>query len=67
MALSIIRELEATRDGRGTYLKFINDYEGRHNIRQMATMAMGRLNSIQMAYNSPDGILAFLTKFRDNI
>src|SRR6476620_10317112 len=33
----------------------------------MATMAMGRLNSIQMQYNSPGGIPVFLTKFRDAI
>ena len=67
MALPIIREFESTRDGRGTYLKFLNVYEGKHNIRQMATMAMGRLNSIQMQYNSPGGIPVFLTKFRDAI
>ena len=67
MTLSIIREFESARDGRGTYLKFLNGYEGKHNIRQMATMAMGRLNSIQMQYNSPGGIPAFLTKFRDAI
>ena len=67
MALSILREFEVDRDGRGTYLKFLNVYEGKHNIRQMATMAMGRLNSIQMQYNSPGGIPAFLTKFRDAI
>src|SRR3954469_14889134 len=35
--------------------------------RWPATMAMGRLNSIQMMYNSPGGIPAFLTKFRDAI
>ena len=28
MALSIVREFEATRDGRGTYLKFLQIYEG---------------------------------------
>src|SRR5919112_6202809 len=67
MALSIIREFEAEKDGRGTYLKFLNVYEGKHNIRQMATIAMGRLNSIQMQYNSPGGIPALLTKFRDAI
>src|SRR6476620_8145388 len=33
----------------------------------MATMAMGRLNSIQMQYNSPGSIPVFLTKFRDAI
>lgn len=65
MALSIVREFEAARDGRGTYLKFLNVYEGKHNMEQMATMAMGRLNSIQMNCNSPGGIPAFITKFRD--
>lgn len=33
----------------------------------MATMAMGRLNSLQMQYNSPGGIPVFLTRFRDAI
>src|SRR5687768_10627139 len=38
MALSIIKEFESTRDGRGTYLKFIIAYEGGHNITQLDTM-----------------------------
>src|SRR6478672_5345471 len=67
MALSIMREFESTRDGRGTYLKFLKVYEGKYNIRQMATMVMGRLNSIQMQYNSPGGIPVLLTRFKDAI
>src|SRR5687768_10640486 len=67
MVMSIVREFESTRDRRDTFLKFLNIYEGKHNISQMATMAMGRLKSIQMMYNSPKGIPTFLTKFRDVI
>ena len=67
MALSILREFEDDRDGRGAYLKFLSVYEGKHNMRQMATMAMTRLNSLHMNYNSPGGIPAFITKFRHAI
>ena len=33
MALSILREFEDTRDGRGAYLKFLNVFEGKQNIK----------------------------------
>ena len=34
-------------------------------MRQMATMAMTRLNSLHLGYNSSGGVPVFLTKFRD--
>ena len=67
MALSILREFEDARDGRGAYLKFLCVYEGKHNMRQMATMAMSKLNSLHMNYSSPGGIPTFITKFRDAV
>lgn len=63
MVLSILRELEDARNSRGAYFKFLNVYEGKHNMRQMATMAMTKPSSLNLQYNSPGGIPAFLTKF----
>ena len=67
MALLILQEFENVRDGWGTYLKFLNVYEGKHIMRQMATMAITKLNSLQMNYNSPGGVPVFITKFRDAV
>ena len=67
MALSILREFESSRDGRGAYIKILNVFEGIHNIRQMATIAMTKLSSLQLNYSSPGGVPVFITKFRDTI
>ena len=36
-------------------------------MRQMATIAMTKLNSLQMSYNSLGGVPAFITKFKDAV
>ena len=46
-------------------MKLLQVYEGKHNMRQMATIAMTKLNSLHLNYNSPGGVQAFITKFRD--
>ena len=67
MALSILKKFEDTRDGRGAYLKFLNVYEGKHSMRQMATMTMTKLNSLHTNYNSPGGVPEIITKFMDAV
>jgi len=37
MALSIIKEFKAAKDGRGAIIKFLQVYEGKHNMRQKAS------------------------------
>src|SRR5687767_10331780 len=67
MALSIIRNFEATKDGRGIYMKFRDIYECASNKQQMALMAMQKLNSLTQAYNTNGGVPVFITKFRDTL
>src|SRR5687768_8531759 len=64
LALSVLREFEDKKDGRGAYFKFLEIYEGKHNLEQMALLALARLNSISLQYKSPGGVPASLTKFR---
>ena len=64
LALSVLREFEDKKDGRGAYFKFLEIYEGKHNLEQMALLALARLNSISLQYKSPGGVPAFITKFR---
>jgi hypothetical protein len=63
LALSIIREFEDDRDGRGVYFKFLSTYESRHNQRQMALLAMNKLSGLQLNYNTTGGVPTFLAKF----
>ena len=65
LAMSILWDFEDTRDGRGVYLKLLNMYEGKHNTQQMALLAMVRLNSLFLNYNTTGGMPTFITKFRD--
>lgn len=65
LALSILRDFEATKGGRGVYLKYLDIYEGKHNMKQVACMAMTKLNSLDLAYNSPGGMPVYVTKFRE--
>src|SRR6478672_10064528 len=53
LALSVLREYEDKKDGRGAYFKFLEIYEGKHNLEQMALLALARLNSISLQYKSP--------------
>ena len=64
LALSVLREFEDEKDGRGAYFKFLEIYEGKHNLEQMALLALARLNSISLQYKSPGGVPGFITKFR---
>ena len=64
LALSVLREFEDKKDGRGAYFKFLEIYEGKHNLEQVALLALARLNSISLQYKSPGGVPAFITKFR---
>ena len=63
LALSILRDFEDTRDGRGVYFKLLDIYEGKHNLEQVAIMAMTKLSKLNTTYNYQGGIPAFLTKF----
>lgn len=65
LALSILRDFENSRDGRGVYLKLLDIYEGKSNLEQVALMAMTKLSNLQFTYNYPGGIPTFLSKFRD--
>jgi hypothetical protein len=40
LALSILRDFEDAKDGRGVYLKLLNIYECRSNMKQVALMAL---------------------------
>ena len=48
LALSILGDYEDTRDGHGVYLKLLDIYEGKHNLEQVALMAMTKLSVIQL-------------------
>ena len=63
--ISVLRKFEEHRDGRGTYMNFLEIYEGKHNMEQVALLALARLNSLYMSYNISGGVLAFIAKFRD--
>ena len=65
LAMFILHDFEEARDDRGVYLKLLNMYEGRHNTQQMAILAMVRLNSLILFYNSAGGMPTYITKFRD--
>ena len=65
LALSILRDYEETRDGRGVYFKLLDIYEGKHNLEQVAIMAMNKLSNLHLTYNYPGGVPAFISKFRD--
>ena len=64
LALTTLREYEDTKDGRGAYLKFLEIYEGKHNLEQVALLALAKLNSMSLQYKSPGGVPAFIAKFR---
>ncbi|HEY9706868.1 MAG TPA: hypothetical protein V6D48_01555 [Oculatellaceae cyanobacterium] len=65
LALSTLREFEDDKDGRGAYFKFLEIYEGKHNMAQVAMMAMDKLNRMYLTYNYPGGASAFIGKFRE--
>ena len=65
LAYTVIREFEDDKDGRGVYLKLLQFYETKHNKRQMAIMAMNRLNKIYLNYNSAGGVPSFINQFRE--
>ena len=67
LALSTLREFEDTKDGRGAYLKFLEIYEGKHNMEQVALLALAKLNSLHLGYNMPGGVPAFITRFRESL
>ena len=46
-------------------MKLLNIYEGKHNLDQVALMAMTKLSNLNLTYNYPGGVPAFLSKFRD--
>ncbi|HEY9708216.1 MAG TPA: hypothetical protein V6D48_08430 [Oculatellaceae cyanobacterium] len=64
LALSVLREYEDKKDGRGAYFKFMEIYEGKHNLEQVALLALAKLNSMFLGYNAPGGVPAFIAKFR---
>ena len=55
---------EDEKDGRGAYFKFLEIYEGKHNLEQVALLALAKLNSIPLQYKAPGGVPAFIAKFR---
>ena len=63
--MSILREYESEIDGRGVYIKLLQIYEGKHNLRQVAIIAMSRLNSLYYSHSYPNGMPAFIAKFRE--
>ena len=65
LALSILRDFEKTKDGRGVYLKLLNIYECSSNKNQVATMALAKLTNLKMAYNSNGGAPVYISQFRD--
>lgn len=65
LALSMLRQFENDKDGRGAYLKFLEVYEGKHNMGQVALLALARLNALHLSYNFPGGVPVFISKFRD--
>jgi hypothetical protein len=65
LALTTLREFEDDKDGRGACLKFLQIYEGKHNMGQVAIIALAKSNSLYLAYNTPGGAPVFISKFRD--
>ncbi len=65
LAYTVIREFENEKDGRGVYLKLLQFYETKHNKRQMAIMAMNKLNKLYLNYNSSGGVPAYINNFRE--
>ena len=67
MAMPIIRMHEKEKDGRTIYLKLLEMYEGKNNMRQMAVMAMTKLNTLILTYNYQGGVPTFISNFRNAI
>lgn len=65
LALSLLRDFEDTKDGRGLYFKLLDIYECRSNMEQVALMALEKVQNLQMKYNTNGGIPVFIAKFRD--
>jgi hypothetical protein len=65
LALSILRDFEKTKDGRGVYLKLLDIYECSSNKNQVATIALARLTNLKMTYNSNGGAPVYISQFRD--
>ena len=65
LAYTVLREFEEDRDGRGVYLKLLQFYETKHNKRQMAIMAMNRLNKLYLNYNTAGGAVTYVNQFRE--
>ena len=64
LALSVLRQFEDDKDGRGAYFKFLETYEGKHNLEQMALLALAKINSLHLGYKFHGGVPAFVAKFR---
>ena len=62
--MSILREYEDKKDVRGAYFKFLEIYEGIHNLEQVALLALAKLNGMFLGYKAPGGVPAFIAKFR---
>jgi len=60
LALSILRDFEDTKDGRGVYLKLLNIYECKSNMKQVALMALQKLQGLSLKYNTSGGALCSL-------
>ena len=64
LALSVLRTFEDKKDGRGAYMKFLEIYEGKHNLEQVALLALAKLSTMSLQYKAPGGVPAFIAKFR---
>src|SRR5690348_10030296 len=45
-------------------MKFLEIYEGKHNLEQVALLALSKLNNMTLYYKAPGGVPAFIAKFR---
>ena len=65
--MSILRDYEDTKDGRGVYLKLLDIYECKSNMEQVALMALSKLQNLRWNYNTTGGVPVFIGQFRDTL
>ena len=64
LVLSILRNYEKTRNGRGVYSNLFHIYVGIHNLEQIKHMTMTKLSILNMNYSYQGKIPVFLKRFR---
>ena len=65
--LTIVRNHEATKDGRAVYQALQDHYESKSNLEQARLLAMNKLQNLSLEYKSSGDIPSYVAKFRDSM